>query len=389
MDPKKYPDGNAIEGFEPVSPDEELRRNPLAYSDSDSDDDGDVDERRPDRPTLVPSARRSLRPFLRPRGARDADARDEAKENGRLVVGWPFHRDVYDPRSDSHRVGPSFGGGFSPCAKNVQRRTTSNDPDASKLAEIRDVGLVAAKSKVITGSPENPVRERKGSYYSKFLDDVASFDAEVTFAFDPSTTSPEWKSHREWTAFATRLRMLTKLEFQNQRVVRERRASDARVERTRDDANRRGGVKKTAAAIEPDASAAPLLLEEDFRGVTINGSIDDDDDARLATAAKRWLGYRDDARPDGDRVFRPSDRTAVLDANGVSVSAFRAVGEAMLRRLQRRLDGRDTSRGTYEFGYDIGKMHDADEACSTARSARGSGGASTTGGRGKGTPAGT
>ena len=207
-------------------------------------------------------------------------------------------------------------------ARGVQRRTTSNDPDASKLAEIRDVGLVAAKSKVIT-RPKNPT-ERKGSYYRKFLDDVASFDPEVTFAFDPSTTSPEWKSHEEWTAFATRPRMLTKLEFQNQRVVRDRRASDARVERTRDDANRRGGVKKTAAGIEP--------VETDEDGGVIKRATsfkddDDDDDDATANAAKRWLGYRDDARPDGVRVFRPSDRTAVLDANGVSVSAFRAVCE--------------------------------------------------------------
>ena len=355
-------DGTAIEGVEPVGPDEELRRNPLAYSDSDSDD-GDVDKRRPDRPTLVPSARRSLRPFLRPRGARDSDAREEAKENGRLVVGWPFHRDVYDPRSDSHRVGPSFGGGFSPCAdkaRGVQRRTTSNDPDASKLAEIRDVGLVAAKSRVIT-RPKNPT-ERKGSYYRKFLDDVASFDPRATFAFDPSTTSPEWKSHEEWTAFATRPRMLTKLEFQNQRVVRDRRASDARVERTRDDANRRGGVKKTAAAVETDEDGG-VIKRASFK------DDDDDDDDATATAAKRWLGYRDDARPDGVRVFRPSDRTAVLDADGVSVSAFRVVCRKTLRRLQKRLDGRES----FKFGYDIGKRHDADEACSTARSAAGVG----------------
>jgi len=350
------PDGTAIEGVEPVDPHEELRRNPLAYSDSDSEE-GDVDERRPDRPTLVPSSRRSLRLYLRQRGARDSDAKAAAKENGRLVVGWPFHRDVYDPRSDSHRVGPSFGGGFSPCADNkargVQRRTTSTDPDASKLAEIRDVGLVAAKSKVIT-RPKNPT-ERKGSYYRKFLDDVASFDPRVTFAFDPSTASPEWKSHQEWTAFATRPRMLTKLEFQNQRVVRDRRASDARVERTRDDANRRGGVKKIAA-------------------VTIDGAMNDDsydDDDATANAAKRWLGYRDDARPDGCRVFRPSDRTAVLDArDGVTVRAFRFACRSTLRRLQKRIDGRES----FEFGgYDIGKTHDADEACSTARSAGGVG----------------
>ncbi len=362
-------DGTAIEGVEPVGPDEELRRNPLAYSDSDSDD-GDVDERRLDRPTLVPSARRSLRPFLRPRGARDSDAREWAKENGRLVVGWPFHRDVYDPRSDSHRVGPSFGGGFRvranlnpnpkpDKARGVQRRSTSNDPDASKLAEIRDVGLVAAKSRVIT-RPKNPT-ERRGSYYRKFLDDVASFDPRATFAFDPSTTSPEWKSHEEWTAFATRPRMLTKLEFQNQRVVRDRRASDARVERTRDDANRRGGVKKTAAAVETDEDGG-VIKRASFKD-------DDDDDDATATAAKRWLGYRDDARPDGVRVFRPSDRTAVLDADGASVLAFRAICYQTLRRLQKRLDGGES----FKFGYDIGKRHDADEACSTARSAAGVG----------------
>ena len=365
-----------------MDPHEELRRNPLAYSDSDSDIEGDVDERRPDRPTLVPSSRRSLRPFLRQRGARDSDARAAAKENGRLVVGWPFHRDVYDPRSDSHRVGPSFGGGFSPCADNkargVQRRTTSTDPDASKLAEIRDVGLVAAKSKVIT-RPKNPT-ERKGSYYRKFLDDVASFDPRVTFAFDPSTASPEWKSHEEWTAFATRPRMLTKLEFQNQRVVRDRRASDARLERTRDDANRRGGVKKTAAGFDP------ALINGAINDDSYDDDDDDDDDA-TANAAKRWLGYRDDARPDGCRVFRPSDRTAVLDArDGVSVRAFRFACRSTLRRLQKESTARKVSSLA---GTTSGRRTTRTRRAPRRGARVGSGGASTTGERGKGTPAGT
>ena len=48
----------------------------------------------------------------------------------------------------------------------------------------------------------------------------------------------------------------------------------------------------------------------------------------------------------------------------------RVASETALQRQQRRLDGHD--RG-FEFGYDIGKMHDADEACSTARSAGGVG----------------
>ena len=192
-------DGTAIEGVEPVGPDEELRRNPLAYSDSDSDD-GDVDERRPDRPTLVPSARRSLRPFLRPRGARDSDARDEAKENGRLVVGWPFHRDVYDPRSDSHRVGPSFGGGFSPCAdkaRGVQRQTTSNDPDASKLAEFATwASSPPSRGHHAAHEPDGEKGRTTASFWTT--------SRRLTPRRSPLTRRrrPGWKSHEEWTAFA-------------------------------------------------------------------------------------------------------------------------------------------------------------------------------------------
>jgi hypothetical protein len=166
-------DDMAVEGMEPIDADEELKRNALAYSDSDSE--GDGVERRLDRPTLVPSARRSLRPFLRPRGARDGDARHEARQGGFDVVGWPFLRGVYDPKTDFHRAGQT-GGGHSPCAK---KPSTAIDTNAAKLAAIRDVGLIAAKSRV-QQVPRNPA-ERKGSYYVKFLDELAGFDVDAAF----------------------------------------------------------------------------------------------------------------------------------------------------------------------------------------------------------------
>ena len=127
----------------------------------------------------------------------------------------------------------------STCAK---KPSTAIDTNAAKLAAIRDVGLIAAKSRV-QQVPRNPA-ERKGSYYVKFLDELAGFDVDAAFAFDPTTASPEWKSHDDWTDFTTRPRMLSKLEMQNAKVVQARRVIDARVERTRDDANRRGGVHK-------------------------------------------------------------------------------------------------------------------------------------------------
>ena len=343
-------DDMAVEGMEPIDADEELKRNALAYSDSDSE--GDGVERRLDRPTLVPSARRSLRPFLRPRGARDGDARHEARRGGFDVVGWPFLRGVYDPKTDFYRAGQT-GGGHSPCAK---KPSTAIDTNAAKLAAIRDVGLIAAKSRV-QQVPRNPA-ERKGSYYLKFLDELAGFDVDAVFAFDPTTASPEWKSHDDWTDFTTRPRMLSKLEMQNAKVVQARRVIDARVERTRDDANRRGGVHKIG--IHKIKEPAAVLHDTDGTHEM---------NAETMNAAKRWLGYREDARPDGSFVFKPNRRTAVLDEYG-RVTAFRVASETALRRQQRRLDGYD--RG-FEFGYDIGKMHDADEACSTARSAGGVG----------------
>ena len=345
-------DDMAVEDMELIDADEEVKRNALAYSDSDSE--GDGVERRLDRPTLVPSARRSLRPFLRPRGARDGDARHEARLGGFDVVGWPFLRGVYDPKTDFYRAGQT-GGGHSPCAK---KPSTAIDTNAAKLAAIRDVGLIAAKSRV-QQVPRNPA-ERKGSYYLKFLDELAGFDVDAAFAFDPTTASPEWKSHEDWTDFTTRPRMLSKLEMQNAKVVQARRVIDARVERTRDDANRRGGVHKIGIHKigEPKAPAAVL---HDTDGTH--------DGAETMNAAKRWLGYREDARPDGSFVFKPNRRTAVLDEYG-RVTAFRVASETALQRQQRRLDGHD--RG-FEFGYDIGKMHDVDEACSTARSAGGVG----------------
>ena len=108
--------------------------------------------------------------------------------------------------------------------------------------------------------------------------------------------------------------MLSKLEMQNAKVVQARRVIDARVERTRDDANRRGGVHKIG--IHKIGEPAAVLHDTDGTH----------DGAETMNAAKRWLGYREDARPDGSFVFKPNRRTAVLDEYG-RVTAFRVASQ--------------------------------------------------------------